>query len=185
MTGTSKRKLLGVDAIERGLKEVADIAARDNIQVLLVGGVALQYYGSMRLTVDLDVVALVSLPTGLPNEGPLAIGGTKTHLPGGTPLDWIVPGEDYAGVFEEALLYGRRIETVPIPVASPEYLAAMKMIAGRSKDDLDLIELLQSGEVDVQKARRMIRRLLGVYAAQDFGARVTEAEWRAHRDGEE
>ena len=50
---------------------------------------------------------------------------------------------------------------------------------------LDLITLLQSGEVDLPKTRRIIKRLLGPYAAKDFDTRVAEAEWRAARAGEE
>ena len=93
--------------------------------------------------------------------------------------------DDFSAVFDEALIHGRRIEDVPVPVASPEYLVAMKMIAGRDKDNLDLITLLQSGEVDLPRARCMIKRLLGAYAAKQFDARVAEAEWRATRNGDE
>ena len=64
-------------------------------------------------------------------------------------------------------------------------LVAMKLIAGRGKDNLDLITLLQSGEVDVPKARRIIKRLLGAYAAMNFDTRVAEAEWLATRKGDE
>lgn len=183
MSDTAKRprKLLGSDDIERGLGEIADIAARERVSVVLIGGVALRYYGSERLTVDLEVVAQVPLPPGLPEEGILGIGGSKTHTPSGVPLDWINRADDFAPVFVEALQLGRMIEGVPVPVASPEHLAAMKMIAGRDKDDLDLMTLLQSGEVDLPKARGLIKRLLGAYAARDFDSRVAEAEWRASR----
>lgn len=183
MTGSSKRprRLLGSDDIERGLGEVASIAAQEGLPVLLIGGVALHYYGSERLTVDLDIVAQAPLPPGLEDEGPLGFGGSKTHTPSGVPLDWIARTDDFSTVFDEALNYGRRFEGVPVPVASPEYLAAMKLLAGRDKDNLDLLTLLQSGEVDLPKARRIIKRLLGAYAAKDFDTRVAEAEWRAAR----
>lgn len=183
MTGPPKRprKLLGSDDIERGLGEVAVIAERGGLAVVLIGGVALRYYGSERLTVDLDVVAQAPLPPELVDEGPLGIGGSKTRTPSGVPLDWIARTDDFSAVFDEALTHGRRIEGVPIPVASPEYLAAMKLIAGRDKDELDLITLLQSGELDVPKARSVIKRLLGAYAAKDFDSRVAEAAWRASR----
>ena len=95
------RRLLGSDDIERGLREVAALAAREGLQVLLIGGVALRYYGSERLTVDLDVVAQAPLPAGLPEEGALGIGGTKTRTPSGVPLDWIARVDDFAPVFEE------------------------------------------------------------------------------------
>lgn len=69
------RKLLGSDDIERGLREIADIAARERLPIVLIGGVALRYYGSERLTVDLDVVAQVPLPAGLLEEGSQAGAG--------------------------------------------------------------------------------------------------------------
>lgn len=141
----------------------------------------MHFYGGERLTADLDVVAQAPLPAGMSDEGRLTFGGTKTRTPGGIPLDWIDRDDDFAAVYDEALQYRRLIEGVALPVASPEYLAAMKMIAGRDRDDLDLIALIQSGEVDIPKARRMIKRLLGAYAAQDFDARVEEAAWRASR----
>lgn len=165
---------------------MADIARAENLRVLLIGGVAMRYYGSERLTVDLDVASSGMPARGLPREGVRTFGGMKTRTPSGVPLDWVVREDDFAPVFAEALEQGQRaIEGVPIDVVSPEYLAAMKMIAGRDRDDLDLIFLLQSGEVDVGKARRIIKRLLGAYAAQDFDSRVAEAEWKASREREE
>ncbi len=61
----------------------------------------------------------------------------------------------------------------------------MKMIAGREKDELDLITLLQSGEVDIPKARRLIKRVIGAHAALDSDTRIAEAAWRATRRGTE
>jgi len=183
MTSSSRkaRRLLGSDDIEAGLAELAAISSKSRVEIMLVGGVALHFYGSERLTADLDVVAQAPLPSGLVDEGRLTFGGTKTRTPGGIPVDWIDRDDDCAEVYAEALQYRRVIEGVPLPLASPEYLAAMKMIAGRDRDEIDLIALLQSGEVDVPKARRMIKRLLGAYAAQDFDGRVEEAAWRASR----
>ncbi len=187
MTSSRKgaRRLLGEDEIERGLREVGESAARRGVRVLLVGGVALYHYGSERLTADLDVVSDVLPPDELPRGGRLTIGGVRTSTPSGVPVDWIVRDDDpaYAAVFEEALQHGRRVEGIPIPVVSPEYLAAMKLIGGRPKDDLDLAMLLQAGVVDVPRAREIIKRLLGTYAAQAFDACVSEAEWQAARSG--
>lgn len=177
------RRLLGTEDIERALQEVAWIARRERTRVLLVGGVALYYYGSERLTADVDVVAQIPPPPDLPDEGTLSFGGIRTRTPGGVPLDWITRDDDFAHVFREALDNGCTLPGVPIPVVGREYLVAMKMISGRDKDDQDLIALLQSGEVDIPNARRIIKRLLGAYAAQDFDGRVLEAEWRAARGG--
>ncbi len=181
-----RRKMLGTAEIDQGLAEIAQIAQANNLPVLLVGGVAMHCYGSERLTSDLDIVSSAGLPPPLVAEGPLSLGGTRTHTPSGVPLDWINRNdvEDFIRLFDEALQYGTTVPGVPIRVVSAEYLSAMKLIAGRQKDDLDLTALLQLGVVDVPKATLLISRLLGAYAGKDFRSRAAQAAWLRTRDEE-
>ena len=72
---------------------------------------------------------------------------------------------------------------MPAPVVSPEYLLAMKMVARRPKDLFDLAALLDLRVVDEAKALRIVRRLLGAYAAQDLRSHIEEANWRRQRGG--
>lgn len=175
-----KKKMLSPSQIDEGVSEVAEIARSSGARILLVGGVAMYQYGSDRFTADLDFAS--DRPIGdLPQESPLTFGGYQTHTPGGVPLDVIIRDDDYAAVFSEALDYARRFEGVPVPVVSAEYLAVMKMVARRPKDAIDLEWLLSSGAVDIDKARRMVKRLLGSYAVDDFNATADIAEWRKTR----
>lgn len=180
MSSGERKRLLGMEAIDAALEELAQIAAREELPLLLVGGCALHFYGSERMTADLDVVSS-QLPATLPHEEMLSFGGIKTSTPAGVPLDWIVRDDDFAQVYAEALSHGQVIDNCPIPVASPEHLAAMKMVAGRGKDELDLRALLVSPHIDLDKARNLIKRLLGAYAAKEFDALLAEAQWLASR----
>ena len=54
----------------------------------------------------------------------------------------------------------------------------MEMAARRPKDTADIDALLQAEMVDVPKARRLVKRLLGRYAVDDFDSMVREAAWR-------
>jgi hypothetical protein len=173
-----KKRLLSSAEIDAALVEVAAIADGAASRLTLVGGVALYQYGSDRLTADLDFAADGPL-AGLPDEGPLSFGGYQSHTPSGVAVDVIIREDDYAAVFAEALARPRALPGVPVPVATPEQLVVMKMVARRSKDALDLEALLASGQVDLAEARALIRRLLGAYAVDDFNATVRMVEWRS------
>ncbi len=173
MTGyASKRKMLSVDQIDAAISEVGNLARQSGVRVMLVGGVAMHHYGSDRFTADIGFVSDGPVPE-LAMETPLSFGGYQSHTPSGVPVDLIMRDDDFKAIFEEALLYPRRIEGVDVPVVSPEYLVLMKMVARRPKDELDLEALLGLGVVDVDKARKMVRRLLGAYAVADLDAAVT------------
>ena len=178
MTGYGKKKqYLSTEAIDAGIAEVAEMVRQAKIGAALVGGCALQQYGSDRLTADIDFASTRAL-SALPPLVALSFGGYQSVTPSGIPVDWIVRADDYAALYEEAVEFAVRMDAVPIKVATPEYLAAMKMVARRKKDDADLDALLQSGLVNVKKARSIIKRLLGTYAADDFDSYVMESKWR-------
>ena len=175
-----KKKMLSVEQVEKSLIEIQELSKQEQISCLLVGGVALQYYGSDRFTADVDFVAPEALP-GLTPETPLSFGGYQSHTPSGVPVDWIVRSDDYQELYEEALRNPRWIEGVPVPVVAPEYLLAMKMVARRRKDELDVETLLELGVVDTEKALKLVKRLLGAYAADDLRAHLQMAEWNRLR----
>jgi len=181
MTGISEKKImLSIEQIEHGLREVAGLTEQHGVRALLVGGVAMQHYGSDRFTADLDFAADGPLP-GLPSERPLTFGGYQSHTPGGVPVDWIVRSDDYQTVFAEALKHPTAAEGIPMPVVAPEYLIIMKMVARRRKDEVDLETLLELGVVDTEKALAIARRLLGPYAADDLKRHIELAEWNRSR----
>lgn len=146
----------------------------NNADVAIGGGVAMQIWGSPRLTGDLDLIA--SNDMGLDGE-PLAIGGVRGEVEG-IPVDVIVRGDKWASLYEEALDLAEEVENTAVKVISPEHLAAMKMIAGRPKDDEDLRYLVLWDEFDRKRAEKIIEEYLGPYAVEELASVISEAEWR-------
>lgn len=166
--------------LDMAAAEVAKIAARRTIAI--AGGYAMHLYGSDRLTMDLDVIARAPLPS-LQHGNPLSFGGYVTMTPYGFPVDVILRADDFRTLYEDAVRTARWMSNVPIRVVKPEHLAAMKMAAGRPKDDLDLIFLL--GRMDPAaraRTRRVVRRFLGPYGAKDLELRFAEADWIRARE---
>lgn len=164
-----------LDAAERaaGHVPVSEAAA-------IAGGLAMQIWGSPRLTGDLDLVA----DSSLGYEGdPLTFGGVRT-LEEGIKLDVIVRDDEWEELYADALTRAVEVDEVPLPVVTPEYLAAMKMVAGRPKDDADLRYLVLSEDFDFEEAEKVVRAHLGLYAVRELHAVKAEAEWRRSR-GEE
>jgi hypothetical protein len=166
--------------------ELLDAAERAAVHVpvgeaaAIAGGLAMQIWGSSRLTGDLDLVADSSL--GYEGE-PLTFGGVRTREEG-VKLDVIVRDDEWEELYADALTQAVDVEEVPLPVITPEYLAAMKMVAGRPKDDADLRYLVTSDDFDFEEAEEILKAHLGKYAVQELRAVKTEAEWRKSR-GEE
>lgn len=183
MTGVVKpTKFLSPEVLAAALRQVAQVAKEEGVRVALVGGYALQFYGSQRLTADLDLVAERALE-GLPADRQLSFGGVGVTAKNGTVVDLIVRDDDYAKLYEAALDHAAAHRKVATPIVLPEYLAAMKLASGRGKDELDLEFLILSvldtaGRV---RARKVVKKTMGAYAAQEFDRVVEETEWKASK----
>ena len=176
-TDSTKSRFLDPAEIERGLDELARITGGT---VALAGGVALQLYGSDRFTRDLDVVGGTPI-AALPDLGTLSFGGYKSVTPSGVPTDVIIRDDAFAMLYADALVNARLINGSPLPVVTREHLIAMKMVAGRTKDDADLEFLILHSGADLIIARGLIDRLLGPYAAKEFDQLIAITRWRATR----
>lgn len=99
---SGKRRLLSPEALDEATEQIAAIAKKEGARVALVGGLALQHYGSPRLTGDVDVVA-EELLDGLRKGRQLSFGGEATKAPNGVPVDVIVRADGYAALYQEAL----------------------------------------------------------------------------------
>ncbi len=183
MSGSGKggrRRMLDQADIELAILEVAALAAQHGVHVALAGGVALQHYGSDRFTADLDVLASAAVP-GLPRQESLSFGGYSSTTPSGVAVDLIQRDDELKRVYAEALEFARRPAGMAMPVISPEYAFVMKMMAGRPKDNADLETLLDLGVLDLDKLRRLVKRLLGLFAAKELENLVRQWEWRRGR----
>jgi hypothetical protein len=170
-------------------KELAEaarqIAENTTVPMAIAGGYAMQIYGSDRLTTDLDLVA-ARMPGKLPKLRPLTFGGYATRAPDGVPVDVIVRDDEFARLYRDALRVARRVRGAPIPVVPLGHLIAMKMLAARPKDDLDLDFILpRMTKSELAEARRTVVRHLGAYAGRELDDRIAEAVWRASRDPED
>lgn len=190
MTGSGGSKALAPFLLAEVATIIGEIAGRQQTMVALVGGFAMQYFGSPRLTGDVDVIAVSPLHDLEPTAA-LNFGGQKTTVvaPGNTsvgtnvlvPVDVIVRDDEFANLYTAALDHVLDMGA-PLPVVEPEYIAAMKLVARRPKDEEDLAFLVTAHVIDLGKAERVIRKHLGgAFAAREFRASVEEAIWRASR----
>ncbi len=170
-------RFLSPEVLLAGVAEVAALAKREDVRVVLVGGLAMQHYGSDRLTGDLDFAAASALRS-LAVLRPLSFGGVQATTPSGVPVDIIVRDDDYRALYEEVVAISPLVRALGVRVVRPEHLVAMKMAAARDKDVLDMKFLLGvKGLVDGAKARTIVRRHLGPYAAQEFDRVVDAVAW--------
>jgi hypothetical protein len=147
----------------------------------IAGGLAMQIWGSSRLTGDLDIVAENVL--GYDGEA-LSFGGVRTKE-GNIDLDVIVRNDEFRDLYEAALDEGTLdLEGIPLPVVVPEYLVAMKMVAGRTKDEGDVRFLVLQEDFDLEKAEQIVREHLGRYAVRELRSIIDEAKWRRSRGDE-
>lgn len=148
--------------------------------VAIGGGVAMQVWGSTRLTGDLDLIAADDM--GVRGE-PLSFGGVRSVVDG-IPLDVIVRDDKWALLYEEALRTAVEVEGVGVPVIAPEYLLAMKMVAGRPKDEIDARFLVLLPDFDHALAESVVDEHLGPYAVNELESIVAEAKWLRSRGKE-
>ena len=190
MTGASGLKALAPFLLAEVAAILGELATRQKTTVALVGGFALQYFGSPRLTGDVDVIAGGPLRALEPTES-LSFGGQRTTVVASgnevvgvnvlVPVDVIVRDDEFAGLYEAALDHVVD-KGAPLLIVEPEYIAAMKLVARRPKDEEDLAFLVTSKVIDLDKAERVIRKHLGgAFAAREFRSFVDEALWRASR----
>jgi|HubBroStandDraft_5_1064220.scaffolds.fasta_scaffold179407_2 hypothetical protein len=141
----------------------------------LVGGLAMQLYGSPRLTADVDIAA-PGLPKGAKGKA-LTFGGLRTKASNGIEVDIIVRDDDYEELYKAACHHAIVIDG--LRVTTKEYLVILKMVAGRPKDEIDARFLcsLPEGQFDDREAWKIAKHFLGPYGAGDFRQLRSIAQW--------
>jgi hypothetical protein len=128
----------GIEAV----MSLAEIAEANGVKWAIAGGIAVQIYGFTRATTDVDALASALLPVERKSE--LTFGGESylVALDGeNITVDWIVRNDSYDDFYQAAL--NDAVDIEGIPVISPEWLAILKHLANRGKDELDLMWLLR------------------------------------------
>lgn len=144
----TKRKInldvIDEDSASQAIDLISKIAEENKIDWALVGGLAMNFYGSDRFTKDIDMIASTRLP--MPKEkivGQLKQGGERYQADTDKKIvsvDWIIRNDEFKALFQEALSEAVKIDDLPI--LTPEWLVILKFIAGRFKDQEDAVFLL-------------------------------------------
>lgn len=150
--------------INAGLK-LAELADASNIPWAFAGGIAMHIYGYVRATTDVDVIAGELL--NLESQKRLSFGGESYQVEVEQKfitVYWIVRNDEQVKFYLQAL--AEAIETKNrVKVITPEWMVILKHLAGRPKDQLDLIWLLQESDlVDRGRVIKNIEKVLGEYA---------------------
>jgi hypothetical protein len=123
-----------------GAKASSDAFRKAGVRHVLVGGLAVGVNGYPRSTRDIDFMVgdeafvfhglIVEPKSGLPMKY------------SGITIDWVSLEPDERAGLEEFL-----IDAIPgeVPVMEIEPLVAMKLLAGRQKDQADIVELIKAG----------------------------------------
>jgi hypothetical protein len=129
----------GVEAAQ----QIGQLAAQEEIEWAIAGGLAMYFYGSPRMTKDVDIIASQNL--SLTPDHRLVFGGSSYTLTVGkyaVQVDWIVRNDGYQKYYRAALQ-----EAIGLPnglrVVTPEWLVILKLNAGRQKDYDDIVFLLK------------------------------------------
>jgi hypothetical protein len=159
--------LIDEDSASQAIDFVSKIAEENNIDWALVGGLAMNLYGSDRLTKDIDMISNQRLP--IPKEkivGQLKQGGERFQAETDkkiVSIDWIIRNDEFKALFQDALAEAVKIENIPI--LTPEWLVILKFIAGRFKDQEDAVYLLsRKGLVNREIIKEKIVKHFGLGA---------------------
>lgn len=180
MTGPTKRLLdlpKPVD-VQNALVEALDKLEHTVTEYALIGGVALGVHGIERFTkgVDLAVTeagsaaAARALPDADPT--PLKIGGISFAMSKGVRVDLIDRRFEYRALFEEVIREAKKdrlfakADRHEVPVVPLHYLVALKLAADRPQDEADLQNILRKDELDYPRAREIVHRHIGHFAAR-------------------
>ena len=143
-------------------QKLGQLAAQEEIEWAVAGGLAMYFYGSPRLTKDVDIIASKNL--SLTPQHRLGFGGSSYTLQVGkyaVQIDWIVRSDGYQKYYSAALK-----EAIKMPnglrVVTPEWLVILKFNAGRQKDLDDIVFLLkQPKTVDRPTVKRKVVETAG------------------------
>ena len=136
--------VIDTDSASQAVEIISRLAEENGVNWALVGGLAMNLYGSDRLTKDVDVIADKLLPVEQSQiVGKLKQGGERFNAETDktvVSIDWIIRNDVFKSMFNEALKAAVKINEVP--VLTPEWLVILKFIAGRFKDQEDAVFLL-------------------------------------------
>lgn len=165
-------------ALERGLGALG-------VRWYLFGAQAALLYGSARLTADVDVTvdlgdldpekmvaALAAAGFRMRVEGADFVQRTRVlpvlHVPTGIAADIVLAGPGIEELFLDRAAI-RDVDGARVPVARPEDIVAMKILASRPKDLDDIVAILAArADLDLDLLRGTLKLLEGALDQSDL-----------------
>ncbi len=149
----------------KAAKKAGKLATQEEIEWAVAGGLAMHFYGSPRMTKDVDIIASNNL--SLTPQHPLTFGGSSYDLKVGkynVQIDWIVRSDGYRELYRQALR-----EAIGLPnglrVITPEWLVILNFNAGRQKGLDDIVFLLKQKKlVDRPTVKQKVIATAGEWA---------------------
>jgi hypothetical protein len=135
--------------------EAQGVLSGEKIPSALIGGFALRGYGDSRLPEEIEL-----LVPRLPRSGVRLRLAIEVNL---------ITNDDAPELTADAIKNAKRTRW-NFRLASPEHLAALKMVSGRPDDQTDLAWLLRQPTFDRAKLRRLVRKFLGERWLPDLDA---------------
>jgi len=135
--------MIATDTGVEAAQKAGQLAAQEEIEWAVAGGLAMHLYGSPRLTKDVDIIASKHL--SLTPQHRLSFGGSSYTLQVGkytVPIGWIVRNDGYQKYYRAALKDAIRLPN-GLRIVTPEWLIILKINAGRQKDLDDIVFLLK------------------------------------------
>jgi hypothetical protein len=160
-----RQSISTADGLEVAGKAVK-MAQENKIECALCGGLAMYEYGFARATANVDFIAAARLP--LPATRELEMGGVAYMVQAGEEkeieVEWIIRADDKKEVYEAALAGATSTED-GLPIITAEWMIILKYLAGRGKDQIDLLWLLrEEGLVDRESIRQHLNIFFGRHA---------------------
>ena len=183
---SSEDHAIAPEAALKAAEKVWQEARRKGVAAAIAGGLAMQIYGFTRATRDVDMVASETLDLEAGKK--IDFGGEiyRLEVEGKEiEVDWIVRADDKKPVYDAALENAEMTE-YGIPIISPDWMVLLKYLAGRGKDEMDLMWLLREpGLVDRNRVLEIIEGLMGpaaFWAKQDMRSVFLEADFLDEKD---
>lgn len=135
--------MIATDTGIEAAQQVGQLAAQQEIEWALAGGLAMHLYGSPRLTKDVDIIASRDLSL-MPKHRLNFWGSSYTQQVGkyAVQIDWIVRNDGYQKYYRAALKDAIKLSN-GMRLVTPEWLVILKFKAGRQKDLDDIVFLLK------------------------------------------
>ncbi len=157
MLQDSANLMIATDTGIEAAQKFGQLAAQEEIEWALAGGLAMHLYGSTRLTKDVDIIA--SRDLSLTPEHKLGFGGGSYTLQVGkysVQIDRIVRSDGYQKYYRAALKDAIQLSN-GLRLVTPEWLVILKFNAGRQKDLDDIVFLLRQPKlVDRPTVKRKV-----------------------------